>query len=67
MIVPLVPVIVRVDVRLWALFATLIVKVDVPAVAMDAGLNVAVTRLGTPLTERFTVPANPFCAAMVTV
>lgn len=66
-VVPLLPVIVSVDVPLWALFAALIVKVDVPEVVIDAGLKVPVTRFGKPLTVRVTVPVNPFCAPMVTV
>jgi hypothetical protein len=58
---------VRVAVPFWELFAVVIVKVDVPDVVIDAGLKVAVTRLGTPLTVRATVPVNPFCAPTVTV
>lgn len=65
--VPLVPVMVSVDVPLDELFAVLMFKVAVPDVLTEVGLKVAVTRLGTPLTVRFTVPVKPFCAAMVTV
>lgn len=66
-VVPLVPVMVRVTGFFGALLAALIVRVEVPDVVTDAGLNVAVTRLGTPLTARFTVPVNPFRAPIVTV
>ena len=65
--VPLVPLMVRVTGFLGALLAAVTVKVEVPDVVIDAGLNVAVTRPGTPLTVRFTVPANPFSAPIVTV
>ena len=34
---------------------------------MEAGANVAVANLGTPLTDRLTVPENPCTAAIVTV
>ncbi len=66
-VVPLVPVMVSVTGFFGALLAAVIVRVEVPEVAIDAGLNVAVTRLGTPLTERLTVPVNPFSAPTVTV
>ncbi len=66
-VVPLVPLMVSVTGFFGALLAAVIVKVEVPDVVMDAGLKVAVTRLGTPLTVRFTVPVNPFSAPMVTV
>ena len=64
---PLVPVMVRVTGFFGALLAAVIVRVEVPEEVIDAGLNVAVTRLGTPLTVRFTVPVNPFSAVTVTV
>ena len=66
-VVPLVPVMVRVTGFFGALLAAVIVRVEVPDVVTDAGLNVAVTRLDTPLTVRFTVPVKPFRAPMVTV
>jgi len=66
-VAPLVPVMVRVTGFLGALLAAVIVKVEVPEVVIDAGLNVAVTRLGMPLTVKFTVPVNPFNAPIVTV
>lgn len=62
--VPLVPVMVSDELlRL----VTLMVRVEVPEPATDAGLNVAVAPRGTPETLRLTVPVKPFCAPMVTV
>jgi hypothetical protein len=42
-------------------------KVEVPDPLTDAGLKLAVTREGSPLTLRLTVPVNPFTAPIVTV
>ena len=53
------PVIVNVDVPLVTCFFVATVSVDVPEDAMEAGANVAVANLGTPLTDRLTVPENP--------
>ena len=66
-VVPLVPRMVRVAGFFGALLAAVIVKVEVPDVLIDVGLKVAVTRPGTPLTVRLTVPVNPFSAPIVTV
>lgn len=52
---------------LVALLLTLTLRVEVPEPATEVGLKVAVTREPSPLTLRFTVPVNPFTAAMVTV
>jgi hypothetical protein len=53
-------VIVSVNVPLEAFLAGEIVRVEDPDPVTEAGLNVAVVRLGTPLTVRFTVAAKPF-------
>lgn len=58
---------VSVRVFLVALLLTLTLRVEVPEPATEVGLKVAVTREPSPLTLRFTVPVNPFTAAMVTV
>lgn len=50
-----------------ALLPTLTLRVEVPEPATEVGLKLAVTREPSPLTLRFTVPVNPFTAAMVTV
>jgi hypothetical protein len=42
-------------------------NVDVPAPVTDVGLNVAVVLRGKPDTLRFTVPAKPLIAPIVTV
>ena len=43
------------------------VSVAVPDVAMEAGEKLYVTPVGNPVTERSTVPLNPFSADTVTV
>ena len=45
----------------------LMVSVEEPDVAIEAGLKVALVRRGNPETLRLTVPENPAPAAMVTV
>ena len=67
MVAPHVPLMVSVSGFFGALFAAVMVKVEVPEPVIDAGLKVAVTRLGTPVTLRLTVPVKPFSAPMVTV
>lgn len=64
---PLVPVIVKVRFPVVALELTFTLRVDVPEPVTEVGLKVGVTREPCPLMLRFTVPANPFCAVMVTV
>jgi hypothetical protein len=64
---PPVPVIVSVRVRRCTFGSVSIVNTDDPEFTIDAGLNVAVARPGTPATERFTVPENPAPAVIVTV
>jgi hypothetical protein len=61
------PVMVMVLAPLLALLAGCTVKVEVPDPVTDAGLKLAVTREGSPLTLRLTVPVNPFTAPIVTV
>jgi hypothetical protein len=63
--VPLVPV--MVSVPDGPLLVVVIVSVEAPALVTAAGLNEAVAPPGNPLTARFTVPVNPFSAAMLTV
>lgn len=62
---PLVPVIVSVYVPVGAFFLTEIASVELPALTIDAGLNLPVTALGNPVTASVTVPVKP--APMVTV
>jgi hypothetical protein len=64
---PPVPVIVNVRVRRCTFACVAMVSVDVPALTTDGGLNVAVARPGTPVTDRATVPENPVPAVIVTV
>ena len=64
---PLVPVTVIVRAPLAAFLLAVTVRVEVPAPVTEVGVKVAVTREPSPLTLRFTVPVNPFTAAMVTV
>ena len=52
---------------LVARLPTVTLRVEVPEPATEVGVKVAVTREPSPLTLRFTVPVNPFTAAMVTV
>jgi hypothetical protein len=52
---------------LLALLAGCTDRVEVPDPVTEAGLKLAVTREGSPLTLRLTVPVNPFTAPIVTV
>jgi hypothetical protein len=63
--VPLVPAILKVELPIVAPVMTL--SVEVPEVVMDAGEKVGVDPASNPVTDKFTVPANPFSAATVTV
>ena len=65
--VPLVPVMVRVEVPFCELFAETTRRVDVPDPVTVVGVKLVVVRAGAPATVKFTVPAKPFCGAMVTV
>src|SRR3989442_13214277 len=58
---------VSVRVRRCTFGSVSIVSTEVPPLTTDAGLNVLVARPGAPLTVRFTVPANPVPAVIVTV
>jgi hypothetical protein len=62
---PDVPVIVTVAVPVVAVL--LAVSVSVLVEAAGLGLNAAVTPLGTPVADRFTLPAKPFEGVMVIV
>jgi hypothetical protein len=62
---PEVPVIVTVAVPVAALL--LAVSVSVLLVVAEAGLNDAVTPLGKPDADRFTLDVNPFCGTILTV
>lgn len=66
-IVPMIPVTFRVEFPPGADGAAVTVMVEVPAPVMLAGLNVAVTPVGNPITEGMTVPLKPFTAVVVTV
>ena len=43
------------------------VMVEEPDVLIEAGVNVAVAPLGSPLTLKATIPENPFTGVTVTV
>jgi len=65
---PLAPVIVSVNVPLLALQAGLMIRVELPGLTTDEdGLKLAVVLLGSPLTLRFTVLETPFTVPTVTV
>ena len=64
---PLVPVMVSTDVPAAADADTFTVIFDVPAPVMKAGLNVAVTPAGNPLTLRDTAPEKPLLGEVETV
>ena len=56
----------RVESPVFVCFLVVTVSTEVPDCTTEAGLKVAVTNLGAPLTDRFTVPENPDAAAMET-
>jgi hypothetical protein len=64
---PLVPVMVSVRLPVVALLLTRTDRVEDPEPVTEVGLKVGVTRAPNPLTVRFTAPANPFFAVIVTV
>jgi hypothetical protein len=64
---PLVPVIVRVEVPAAAELLVVMVSVDVPEPLTEAGLRVAVTPAGAPLTPNATAPLKPLIALTVAV
>jgi len=43
------------------------VRTEVPEFTTDVGVNLELANLGSPVTEKLTVPANPCTAVMVTV
>jgi len=65
--VPLVPVTVIVVLAFGVLLFVETVSVEVPEPATDAGLNVALARVGKPVVESVTVPENPAPPVIVTV
>jgi hypothetical protein len=66
-VVPLVPVIVRVNVPVGVVLAVVTVMVEEPEAVTDVGLKLAEAPEGNPLALKVTVPLNPFKAAMVAV
>ena len=64
---PPVPVMVSTLVPTPVLLRVEMVSVEVPEPVTDVGLNVAVVRLGSPVTLNVTVLLNPFTFAIVTV
>lgn len=56
---PDVPVMVNVDWPIAALVLT--ATVSTLFVVVEVGENVAVTPVGTPVTDKFTLPLNPYC------
>ena len=63
---PLVPVMVSVELPAGVLVAVVTASVAFPDPVTAAGVNAAVAFAGSPVTARFTVPANPFSAEVVT-
>ena len=63
---PLVPVIVSVGLPVGVFEAVVTVSVELPEPGTDVGANNPVAFAGSPVTLRFTVPANPFKAPIVT-
>ena len=61
------PVIVSVRVPAAAFLPMFTVRVELPEPVREAGLKLADVLGSNPLTLRFTVPANPFVPATVTV
>jgi hypothetical protein len=57
---PLVPLIVSVDVPVGVLAEVVTLSVELPDPLTDAGLNEVVVPAGAPVTEKVTVPLNPF-------
>jgi hypothetical protein len=64
---PLVPLIVSVDVPTGVEREVVIVSELVPELLTDVGVKVAVAPAGRPVTEKVTVPLNPFKAVTVLV
>ena len=63
---PLVPVMVMVEVPAGVLPAVVTVSVDAPLPVTLAGEKLAVAPAGNPVAAKFTTPAKPFRAPMVT-
>jgi hypothetical protein len=64
---PLVPVIVSVDVAAGVLDDVVTASVEVPDPVTVDGVKFAVVPAGSPLTDRLTVPLNPFDGVIVAV
>jgi hypothetical protein len=64
---PLVPVIVSVGFPIGVLLVVVIVSVELPEPLIEAGTNVAVAPVGSPLALRLTDPVNPLMAPTLTV
>ncbi len=64
---PLLPITVSAYVPAAVLAPTVTARFDVPAPVTVAGVNVAVTPVGNPLTLSPTLPLKPFSAPTVTV
>jgi len=64
---PLVPVMVRVNVPVDAVFVVEMLNVDDPELLTEIGLNVALAPAGTPLTLKLTVPRKQLTALTLVV
>jgi hypothetical protein len=64
---PLLPLIARVELPAGVLPVVVTVSVELVPGVIDVGLKAAVVPLGRPLTDKFTVPVNPFNAEALTV
>ena len=64
---PFCPVIVSVALPGGVLLLVCTVNMEVPDPVIDVGFNEAVAPAGRPLTDKFTVPVNPFGAVSLTV
>ena len=64
---PLVPLMVTVNVPVWAVLVVLTVKVEDPEPDTDVGLKLALAPEPKPVTAKLTTPPNPPCLPTVTV
>ena len=64
---PLVPVMVSVELPTGVFALVVTVMVDDPVPVTVVGLKLAVAPVGSPLTPKPVLPANPFCAVTVAV
>ncbi len=66
-ILPLSPVMVRVDVATGVEFEVVMLRVALPEPVIEAGVKLALAPEGGPIALSATFPLKPFCGATVTV